>query len=187
MNDHVDFSVVVPVHNRAGLIGRCIDSIMSQSYQPNEIIVVDDGSTDGTASAVPPAASLRVLQQQNGGAAAARTTGVRAARSRWVAFLDSDDLWLPDHLMRLSSAIEQTSGAAVHYFDDTRRGPDEGSVLQWDRASLRTPGTVRVQRKWGAMGPTPNTAGHVAVKRRIARRGPEHRLLPASLAHARRH
>jgi glycosyltransferase involved in cell wall biosynthesis len=103
MNDLV--SVVVPVFNRRGLIGRALESVQAQTYTSWEIVVVDDGSTDGTAEMVE---SLRrdntgiglLRHAHRMGAQAARNTGIRAAKGRWVAFLDSDDWLLPDSLER---------------------------------------------------------------------------------------
>ncbi len=122
----VRFSAVIPVYNRAGLIERCVESVRSQHHRPAEIIVVDDGSSDGTGDVVEAMASVRLVRQPNGGAWSARSTGLRTATSPWVAFLDSDDLWEPDHLERIAGAIEATGGVAALYFDDTIRGRSEG-------------------------------------------------------------
>lgn len=95
-------SVVVPLWNRAGLVGETIASIRGAHDGPFEVIVVDDGSTDGSAEAAEAALAAagltdraRVLRQRNAGPGAARNTGAQAARGAWLAFLDSDDLWFP--------------------------------------------------------------------------------------------
>jgi len=92
--NHPLLSVVVPVYNAADFIAEAIDCIFSQEYRNLEVIIVDDGSTDGTASALPPReARLRYLRQENRGAASARNYGLRAARGELITFLDADDLW----------------------------------------------------------------------------------------------
>lgn len=92
-------SVVIPTFNRAALLGRAIDSVLNQTYQDFELLVVDDGSTDGTRDVVAKYGSrLRYLPQQNAGVSAARNAGVRHARFDLIAFLDSDDIWRPQKL-----------------------------------------------------------------------------------------
>lgn len=98
------FSVVIPVFNMQATIQRCLDSVLSQSLQPKEVILVDDGSTDASIeTAARSGIKVRVLRQLNQGAGAARNLGARAARSEWVAFLDADDAWLPMHLEELAN------------------------------------------------------------------------------------
>ena len=102
------FSVVIPTFNRVSLLQRTLASVEAQSFTDFEIIVVDDGSTDGTrdwlASQRP---LLRVLEQANRGPGAARNLGAREARGDYVAFLDSDDLWFPWTLRVFAEAIER--------------------------------------------------------------------------------
>ena len=105
-------SVVVPAYNAARTLPATIASIESRTVRPLEIIVVDDGSTDNTVEVAQAtgARNLRVISQANAGHAAARNTGIAAAQGRYVAFLDADDLWLPDKL-----ALQ---------LDEIRRNPD---------------------------------------------------------------
>jgi GT2 family glycosyltransferase len=92
-------SVIIPTYNRAAMIQEALDSVLAQSYSDFEVIVVDDGSTDGTAAALARYGdTLRVLSQARRGVAAARNSGVRIAKGKYVAFLDSDDLWLANKL-----------------------------------------------------------------------------------------
>src|SRR5688500_4129490 len=89
-------SVIIPTHNRAGWVGEAIGSVLEQTYQPIELIVVDDGSTDHTARVVQALGSaLTYLPQPQAGVSAARNRGVAASHGELVAFLDSDDLWQP--------------------------------------------------------------------------------------------
>jgi glycosyltransferase involved in cell wall biosynthesis len=92
-------SVILPVYNRAGSVARSIDSVLAQSYRPLEIVVVDDGSTDGTRAVLESFGDrITLLAQPHGGAYVARNLALRHARGELVAFLDSDDVWLPDRL-----------------------------------------------------------------------------------------
>ncbi|HXP77396.1 MAG TPA: glycosyltransferase [Stellaceae bacterium] len=91
-----DVSAIIPTYNRAHLIGDTIDSILRQTAPPAEIIVVDDGSTDDTAATVARCGNaVRYHRIENSGPGAARNVGVSMARSPWIAFCDSDDVWLP--------------------------------------------------------------------------------------------
>ena len=94
-------SVVIPAYNRAGLIGRAIDSVLQQTHADLEVIVVDDASTDNTGEVVKAIGDTRIRYircERNAGASAARNTGIAAAAGRFVAFLDSDDVWMPEKL-----------------------------------------------------------------------------------------
>jgi glycosyltransferase involved in cell wall biosynthesis len=92
-------SVVIPTYNRADLVNRAVCSVLKQAGETDEIIVVDDGSTDGTASALAHFGDrVRVLRIAHGGAGGARNAGVRQARHDLIAFLDSDDEWIPGKL-----------------------------------------------------------------------------------------
>jgi glycosyltransferase involved in cell wall biosynthesis len=98
-NDPPLVSVIIPTYNRGWILKEALDSVLAQDFCDFELIVVDDGSTDDTAEILagcgPP---VRVLTQPNRGVSAARNRGLAAARGQLVAFLDSDDLWLPGKL-----------------------------------------------------------------------------------------
>jgi glycosyltransferase involved in cell wall biosynthesis len=94
-------SCIVPVYNGEAWLAETIESILAQTHPPFEVIVVDDGSTDGTAAraqAFPP--PVRYVRQENAGPAAARNHGIAESRGAFLAFLDADDLWHPDKLSR---------------------------------------------------------------------------------------
>ncbi len=124
MSAQIPVSVIIPTYNRAALVAEAVASVLAQTWRDFEVLVVDDGSTDGTIEALAPYASrLRLLRRESrGGVSAARNTGIKAARGEWLAFLDSDDLWLPEKLSRqmaylaahpdLSSARPRRPGSA---------------------------------------------------------------------------
>ncbi|MCK5686758.1 glycosyltransferase family 2 protein [bacterium] len=88
-------SVVIPVYNYDQYLAAAIESVLSQTYSPIEIIVVDDGSTDRSSDIAQSFHQVQYLFQDNAGQASARNRGIRAARGEYIAFLDADDLWLP--------------------------------------------------------------------------------------------
>ncbi|MEX0783302.1 MAG: glycosyltransferase family A protein [Dehalococcoidia bacterium] len=91
-------SVVIPVYNGERFLGEALDSVARQTVQPDEVIVVDDGSTDSTPTILAAQPGHRVVTTTNRGPAAARNTGVAASSGDLVAFLDADDWWLPQKL-----------------------------------------------------------------------------------------
>ena len=102
-------SVVIPAYQAQNVLRRAIDSVLRQTLPPQEIIVVDDGSTDGTRQIVEEyGPRLRYLHQENQGASTARNTGVLAASCEWIAFLDADDEWLPERLSRQVRLLEES-------------------------------------------------------------------------------
>jgi len=105
-------SVIIPTYNRAHLIARAIQSVLNQTYQDFEIIVVDDGSTDNTEEVVKGFndGRIRYIQhEKNKGEAAARNTGIKAARGEYIASQDSDDEWLPEKLRKQMEVFKSAS------------------------------------------------------------------------------
>ena len=108
MNKIGNISVVIPTFNRRQTIGRSIDSVLNQTLFPSEIIVVDDGSTDGTSDYIQSNfPSIILLQQPNKGVSSARNMGIRSSNSDWVALLDSDDEWFPKKLEKQVMTLSQ--------------------------------------------------------------------------------
>lgn len=107
-----EFDVVIPLYNKGRFLTRCLDSILAQSVQPKSVIIVDDGSTDASAE-IAATHLLRpmVLVTDRVGPGRARNRGVEASKADWIAFLDADDHWLPDHLSVLTEII--TEGPTV--------------------------------------------------------------------------
>lgn len=101
MPDAPLISCVVPVYNGERFIAAAVESILAQGYRPIEVIVVNDGSTDRTADVlVGFGEEIKVIHQENAGQAAARNRGIQAAAGPFIAFLDADDLWVPEKLAR---------------------------------------------------------------------------------------
>ena len=100
-----DISVIIPAFNRAHTLPRALDSVLSQTLKPREIIVVDDGSTDETNAVLADYPGLCIISQDNRGVSAARNMGIKKAGGEWLAFLDSDDEWLKEKLEKQWDAI----------------------------------------------------------------------------------
>ncbi len=124
-------SIVTPAYNAARFLAVHLTSVQLQTFEAYEHLVVDDGSTDATAALLDAAAEreprLRVIHQANGGARAARNAALAAARGRYIAFLDADDLWLPHKLSR-QLAFMRSTGAAMSYHH-YRTIDEEGNLL----------------------------------------------------------
>src|ERR1700676_3231668 len=103
-------SVVIPAYNAAEFLAEALDSVLAQTYQPLEVIVVDDGSEDETPKVVAAYAGKVTYMRKphGGGCGGTRNVGIRAAKGEWVAFLDADDIWKPDMLEKLVKGVTET-------------------------------------------------------------------------------
>ena len=111
-NSILNVSVIIPTYNRKYLLKRALHSASSQTFVPQEIIVVDDGSSDGTKDWVLERfPCVRYICQDNSGVSSARNRGIREAKGSWIAFLDSDDEWMPDKLEKQEIAINDSKEA----------------------------------------------------------------------------
>jgi hypothetical protein len=126
-------SVVIPAFNAARTIGRTLESACAQTHTAIEIIVIDDGSTDGGMETVAIAARnddrIRLITQANGGVARARNRGIAEARGRYVAFLDADDLWHPEKIARQVAAMEAAGVRAALVYNWYRRIDDADRLV----------------------------------------------------------
>lgn len=105
------FSVVIPVYNKADTILETIQSVLMQSCEDREIVVVDDGSQDDLDRALQPVCEqIRIIRQKNAGVAAARNRGIQESQGEYICFLDADDLWMPEHLETLNNTIDANPG-----------------------------------------------------------------------------
>lgn len=113
---NIRFSVVIPAYNIEGYIARAINSVLAQTRPADEIIVVDDGSVDGTAEVIKSFGDkVRYIYQENRGLSGARNTGIRNAQYEWIAFLDGDDEWLPNHLCKHEEFLQKQEGVSWLY------------------------------------------------------------------------
>lgn len=109
-------SVVVPCYNAERYIGATLDAVLAQTGAELEVIVVDDGSRDGSAALVERAyPQVKLIRRANAGVAAARNTGIDAATGDWVAFCDADDIWLPGKLAAQFAAMQAVPGCRMSY------------------------------------------------------------------------
>lgn len=130
-------SVVVTTYNQAPYIEQALKSVLAQSYQPYEVIVVDDGSTDDTPSRIAAFAERVIyVRQENQGVAGSRNAGIRRARGEYLAFLDGDDLWEPE---KLAVQVAQA-----------RRHPDSG-LIAVDGIQFDEKGTLETTLFYGAV------------------------------------
>jgi len=126
MSDNPSVSVVIATYNRADLLPETIESVLNQRFQDFELIVVDDGSTDGTREVLGAyGARLRYIYQENRGPSAARNLGVRNARGAWIAIQDSDDLMTPEHLETLVGYAHEHSDCAMVFANGSYLGGAE--------------------------------------------------------------
>ncbi len=118
-------SVVITTYNQAGYIAATVASVLDQTYRDMEIVLVDDGSTDGTEAVLGAYRSrLNYIRQRNRGVAAARNTGIRHARGQMLAFLDGDDLWQPEKIRRQLEVAEAHARSGLIVADGVEFGPD---------------------------------------------------------------
>lgn len=113
-------SVIIPTFNRHAYLREAVDSVLAQTFTDYEVIVVDDGSTDGTGDVIRARYGDRVryIRQENQGRSAARNNGAAAARGEYAAFLDDDDLWLPAKLEKMMAFVERGGFAFAGHRDD---------------------------------------------------------------------
>lgn len=118
-------SAIIPTYNRSSFLTEAIRCVRGQDFHDYELIVVDDGSTDDTQRTIEPfAGKLTYIYQENRGVSSARNLGLRLANGRYVAFLDSDDLWLKNKLSKQISQMEARPDLMICYTDEVwiRRG-----------------------------------------------------------------
>ncbi len=134
-------AVIIPTYNRVNLLERAIKSVINQTHNATQIIVVDDGSTDKTKSLIQTNyPQLNYIYQHNKGVSAARNTGIKAASSDWVCLLDSDDSWQPDKLEKQIKALSENPGYLICHTNETwHRG---GTILNQAEKHRKRGGTI---------------------------------------------
>jgi glycosyltransferase involved in cell wall biosynthesis len=146
-------SVIIPVYNGERYLAAAIESVLAQSHRPTEVIVVDDGSTDGSAAIARDFPPVQYTWQANAGTAAARNSGVALARGDLLAFLDADDLWTPCKLERQAAALQADPDLEAVFghlqqfhspeLDDARKA---AIVCPTEIVPACTPGAMLIQR-----------------------------------------
>ena len=134
-------SVIIPVYKVEAYLAACVESVLAQTYQNFELILVDDGSPDNCPQMCDAFATrdsrIRVIHKENGGLSSARNAGIDIAKGEYLAFLDSDDLWSPLFLERLYGAIQETGADfSVCLFQRFCNDPPEGLPVTAETESL---------------------------------------------------
>lgn len=144
----VKFSVVIPCYNAERWISETLDSVVNQTFKVHEVIVIDDGSTDSSLDRLQEhSAVTHLLQTQRKGPSVARNAGIQVATGDWIAFLDADDLWYPNHLERITALVKNNKSvvylaATEHFSINVNRivsmsdtGPFDQSISGLDHAT----------------------------------------------------
>ncbi len=137
-------SIIIPAYNARRWLGAAIDSALAQTYPRCEIVVVDDGSTDGTEGWLLPAYGQRVryLRKAHGGLSSARNAGLRASRGVLIQFLDADDLLLPEKVAAHAAALQARPDVDVAYGHCLCLRDGTGEVYEWPRAGRYRSGQI---------------------------------------------
>jgi glycosyltransferase involved in cell wall biosynthesis len=193
-------SVILPVHNGERFVAHALNSVFAQGYDDLDVVVVDDGSTDGTAAVLARyGARITVIAQENAGPAGARNTGLAHARGDIVAFIDADDLWHPRKLeVQLRELVaEPRVELSICYVRDFWNGDprDESRVLEARQYSGLNKGNVvqaalvrqAVFDEIGAFDPRLRFGEDTDFYIRVAEYGIEHRMLEQVLGYRRIH
>lgn len=115
----MDISVVIPSYNRYETLKRALTSVYAQSFKPKEVIVIDDGSCDKTSNIQNLFPDIKYFYQKNSGVSSARNAGIKEAAYKWIAFLDSDDVWHKDKLALHAEFHKKKSTILMSYTDET--------------------------------------------------------------------
>jgi len=148
-------SVIIPVYNGECYLAEAIESALAQTWTPIEILIMDDGSTDGTSGVAHRfAASVRYDLQLHAGPGAARNRGVELARGEYLAFLDADDLWLKQKLELQMAAFQGSAPpdavfGYVEQFVSSDLSPRQAAKMEWQGEAMpaRLPGTLLIKRE----------------------------------------
>jgi glycosyltransferase involved in cell wall biosynthesis len=203
-------SVVIPVYNGEKYLAEALESVLSQTYTNYEIIAVDDGSTDGSAAVLARyAEKVSVIRQENRDVSAARNAGIRAAKGKFIAFLDQDDWWLPDKLSVQLQAFSTYPEADVVFTNLVKFNNAGGQRMARDKhrlclrlrdnnvfrllavKNLLMPSAVMSRKsslvRAGLFDESFKTCGDYQLWLRMAGRGMRFRYIPAPLTMYRQH
>ena len=149
------FSVIIPTYNRASFITKAVDSVLRQSFNDYEVVVVDDGSTDTTRQALQQYGKrITVVHQANSGVSAARNRGIGNANGKWIAFLDSDDEWKDNYLARQLEHIRSNPNVIAFITNAINIHPGGVSHTHFQNTILKRFGVrtfIRIKRPFRAI------------------------------------
>ena len=165
------FSVVIPLYNKAPYIRRAVDSVLAQTLEDFELVVVDDGSTDGSGELVRSYTDprIRCIWQSNAGECAARNRGIELARSEWISYLDADDEYLPEFLAEIDAVRHQYPSVAVIFTNHTVIS-EVGAREAWRAEGLTGPQVVNDYFRFCLMRGSGMSSSSTATTREIIRR-----------------
>ncbi len=154
MSDTPFFSVVIPTYNRANYIRKTVLSVLSQTFQSIEIIVVDDGSTDNTSAVIQELNDPRITYYKkiNGERASARNFGTRHANGEYITFLDSDDLFLENHLQEANNTIVQKNFPEIVHLNFMISDIKDGRTKYIDKRHFNTRNELTIGNPFACMG-----------------------------------
>jgi glycosyltransferase involved in cell wall biosynthesis len=168
MRDRIEspkVSVIIPTYNRAAKVRKTIESVLAQTITDHEVIVIDDGSSDGTGQLLRESFGdqIRYYAQVNQGVSAARNRGIAEARGEWLAFLDSDDIWERDKLEWQLNALERFTPQCGACYTDVRllNHTETRTLFQMAEQSYRHEGTMGVNQEVMELLVRPGGAGMV--------------------------
>ena len=146
------FSIVIPLYNKEKQIANTIRTVLDQTYQKYEILIINDGCTDGSINEVQKFSDkrIRIISQRNAGVSAARNIGIENAKYEWVAFLDADDLWEREFLQEMTIAINDYNNVAI--FAGGRSTAREGEILRYQNHFLPQDGATDFVNFFGCLG-----------------------------------
>lgn len=159
------YDVVIPCHDRAHVVADAVASVLAQDHAPGRVIVVDDGSRDDSAAVIRALAAAHdkvegVILPRNVGASQARNTGAGLATAEWIAFLDSDDVWLPGAARALLGGAGSSDIVVGHFARVEGEGAAEEPECGWDAGCIR-----RGLASGGVIGPSWSVVRRAVVER----------------------
>ena len=154
MNPSSELSVVIPVYNGESYIKPTLDSVRRQTVYPLEVLVIDDGSTDGTFDLVDayrvanPELRMRLIRLSHGGPGQARNCGIKEANGAWIAFLDSDDVWFPEKLEQVARSCDEFPDANFFCHNELHQHLDGTETLLEYAVGFSETDTLSTQLYW---------------------------------------
>lgn len=166
----IRISIIIPLYNKEPYIKRCIQSILDQTYQSFEIIIINDGSTDRSIEIAKEFNDkrIRIFNQNNAGVSAARNRGIREAQYPYIAFLDADDEWAPPHLEQIHTLMLKYPAYNVYgtFYKNIEKGTASSPILKGIRLQ-KNEGIITNYFRICALGESPIHIGSIVAKKDI--------------------